>query len=169
MQSIFAGYWHIIFWRKFPFLKLIGDVNAGREGGWDAAAAGQPGQADRGNHQQVTSHTDSRALRVSARCAILTGYSVGCSDFGFFHISMYNNPSLTHRVQGFGNWQKKMFNFIHGLRKFLAKTGKCVFLVWFQSLILGASFDRSLPLFQHVLFMGSLIHILNFRSLSQKL
>ncbi len=38
-----------------------------------------------------------------------------------------------------------------------------------QSLILGASFDRSLPFFQHVLFMGSLIHISNFRSLSQKL
>ncbi len=53
------------------------------------------------------------------------------------------------------------------LRKFLAKTGKCIFLVWFQSLILGASFDRSLPFFQHVLFMGSLIHISNFWSLSQ--
>jgi hypothetical protein len=62
---------------------------------------------------------------------------------------------------------KKIFNFIHGLRKFLAKTGKCVFLVWFQSLILEAPFDRSLPFFQHVLFMGSLIHIPNF--LSQKL
>ncbi len=64
---------------------------------------------------------------------------------------------------------KKIFNFMHGLRKFLAKTRKCVFLVWFQSLILGAAFDRSLPFFQHVLFMASLIHIPNFRSLSQKL
>jgi hypothetical protein len=33
------------------------------------------------------------------------------------------------RAQGFGNWQKKFFNFINGLRKFLAKTGKCIFLV----------------------------------------
>ncbi len=32
---------------------------------------------------------------------------------------------------------------MHGLRKFLDKSGKCVFLVWFQSLILGAPFDRS--------------------------
>ena len=38
-----------------------------------------------------------------------------------------------------------------------------------QSLILGALFDRSLPFFQHVLFMESLIHIPNLRSLSQKL
>ncbi len=33
---------------------------------------------------------------------------------------------------------------MHGLRKFLAKTGKCVFFVWFQSLMLGAPSDRSL-------------------------
>ncbi len=46
---------------------------------------------------------------------------------------------------------------MHGLRKFLAKTRKCVFLVWFQSLILGAPFERSLPFFQHVLFMESLV------------
>ena len=57
---------------------------------------------------------------------------------------------------------------MHGLRKFLAKTGKCVFFVRFKSFILGASFDRSLPFF-HVLFMESSIHIPNFRSLSQKL
>ncbi len=37
------------------------------------------------------------------------------------------------------------------------------FLVYFQSLILGAPFNRSLPFFQLVLFMGSLIHIQNFR------
>ncbi len=54
---------------------------------------------------------------------------------------------------------KNFFQLQHGLRKFLAKTGKCVFLVWFQSLMLGAPFDRSLPFFRHVLFMGSLIHI----------
>ncbi len=72
----------------------------------------------------------------------------------FYHILRYNHPFPdTLRAQGFGNWQKKLFNFIHGLRKFLAKTGKCVFLVQFQSLILGALFDRSLPFFQHVLFM----------------
>ncbi len=42
---------------------------------------------------------------------------------------------------------KKIFNFIHGLRKFLAKTRNWVFIVWFQSIILGAPFDRSLPFF----------------------
>ena len=43
------------------------------------------------------------------------------------------------------------------------------FLVRFQSLILRVPFDRSLPFFQHVLFMESLIDIPNLRSLSQKL
>ncbi len=87
-------------------------------------------------------------------------YSLGCSDFYFFsHFEVQPPIPDTLRAQGFGNWQKKIFNFIHGLRKFLAKTGKCVFWVLFQSLILGAPFDRSLPFFQHVLFMESLIHI----------
>jgi hypothetical protein len=64
---------------------------------------------------------------------------------------------------------KKIFNLIHGLRKFLAKTGKCVFSFWFQSLILGPPFDRSLLFFQHVSCMRSLIHIQKFWFLSQKL
>ncbi len=96
--------------------------------------------------------------------------TIGCSDFDLFsHFEVQPPIPDTLRAQGFGNWQKKFFNFIHGLRKFLAKTGKCVFLVQFQSLILGALNDRSLPFFQHFLFMESLIHIPNLRSLSQKL
>ncbi len=63
---------------------------------------------------------------------------------------------------------KIFFNFIHGVWKFLAKTGNCVFFVWFKSLILGALFDKSYNFFS-MLIMGSLIHIQNFRSLSQKL
>jgi hypothetical protein len=41
------------------------------------------------------------------------------------------------------------------------------FFFWYNfslSLILGTPFDGSLPLFQHVLFLGSLIHIPKFWS-----
>jgi hypothetical protein len=61
---------------------------------------------------------------------------------------------------------KKNFQLPAWPAEIFGKNRKCVFLVWFQSLILGASFDRSLPFLQNVLFMGSLIHIPNFRSLS---
>ncbi len=87
---------------------------------------------------------DSRSLL----CHVPTNGSLGNRVqwfwlfFTFWGITTHPD---TLRVQGFRNWQKKYFNFIHGLRKFLAKTGKCVFLVWFQSLILGAPFERSLP------------------------
>ncbi len=47
----------------------------------------------------------------------------------FSHFEVQPPIPDTQRAQGFGNWQKKFFNFIHGLRKFLAKTRKCVFLV----------------------------------------
>jgi hypothetical protein len=49
------------------------------------------------------------------------------------------------------------------------KNQKMRFFGMISKLILGAPFDRSLPFFQHVLLMESLIHIPNFRSLSQKL
>jgi hypothetical protein len=40
---------------------------------------------------------------------------------------------------------------------------------WSSFKVLGALFDRSLPFFQHVLYMESLIHVPNLKSLSQKL
>ena len=72
----------------------------------------------------------------------LPACTVGYSDFDFFHILSYNNPFLTPEVPRIWKLVKKVVNFIHGLRKFLVKTRKCVLLVWFQSLILGAPFDR---------------------------
>ena len=64
---------------------------------------------------------------------------------------------------------KKNFQLHAWPAEIFGKNRKMRFLVWFQSLILGAAFDRSLQFFQHVLFMGSLIHIQNFKSLSHKL
>jgi hypothetical protein len=109
--------------------------------------------------------------------AILMCYSIryswalGCSDFDFFHILRYCITTIpdTLRAQGFENWQQKNFNFIHGLWKFMAKTRKMRFFVLISKFNLGPLFDKSLPFLQHVLFMGSLIHIPKFRSLSQKL
>ncbi len=53
----------------------------------------------------------------------------------FSHFEVKQPIPDTLRAQGFGNLQKKIFNFIHGLGKVLAKTRKCVFWyhfkVWF--------------------------------------
>ncbi len=52
---------------------------------------------------------------------------------------------------------KKIFQLHPWPAEIFGKNRKMRFLVYFQSLILGALFDRSLPFFQHVLFMKSLI------------
>ncbi len=63
-----------------------------------------------------------KEVHVHVRCPL------GCSDFDFFsHFEVKPSISDTLRVQGFGNWQKKIFNFMHGLRKFFCKNRKMRF------------------------------------------
>jgi hypothetical protein len=66
----------------------------------------------------------------------------------------------TLRARGFGIWKKTPF--YPWLENFFCKNRKMFF---FQSLILGTPFDGSLPCFQHVLLMGSLIYIPKVMSL----
>jgi hypothetical protein len=55
---------------------------------------------------------------------IFITYILGCSDFGFLHTLGYNNPSLTPKGPRIWKLATNNYYFIHGLRKFLAKTRK---------------------------------------------
>jgi hypothetical protein len=126
-------------------------------------------------------------------------YTVGCSDFDFFtfwgitthpwhpkgpwtlanlhylcaYLPAYL-PVITRlfhaglNTQGFGNWQKN-FQLHPWPGEIFGKNRKMCFFGLNSKFNFGAPFDRSLPFFQHVLFLGSLTHIPNFRSLIQKL
>jgi hypothetical protein len=59
---------------------------------------------------------------------------------------------------------KKNFQFHPWPAEIFGKNQKMRFFGLVQSLILGALLDRSLPFFQHVLFMESLIHIPKYES-----
>ncbi len=94
---------------------------------------------------------------------------VGCSDFDFFHILRYNHPSLTPLGPKDLEIGKKILQLHPWPAEIFGKNRKKPFFGLVSKFNLGALFDRSLPFFQHVLFMESLIHIPNLRSLSQKL
>ncbi len=53
-------------------------------------------------------------------------YKTGLLKLKFEIIPKNHKCTLWCSDFGFGNWQK-IFNFIHGLQNFFAKTGKCVF------------------------------------------
>ncbi len=89
------------------------------------------------------------------------GCSVGCSDFNFF--SHFAHP---WHPKGPRIWKlaKKNFQFHPWPAEILANRK-----MRFFCMISKFNFRSPIPFFQHVSFIGSLIHIQNFRSLSQKL
>jgi hypothetical protein len=90
--------------------------------------------------------------------------TIGSSDFGFFTFL----DITTHPCHPMGPriWKLAQKNFLlhPWLAKFFVRNRKMLFL--FQSLILGTPFDGSFPFFQHVLFMGFLIHIPKTQTIS---
>jgi hypothetical protein len=81
----------------------------------------------------------------------------------FLHILRYNNPSLTPKGPNDLEIGKKNFHLRPWLAEIFGKNRKMCFFGVISKLILGTPFAISLPFFQHVLFMGSLIHIPKFR------
>ncbi len=75
-------------------------------------------------------NTGRRADKCLGIYLLINPCLVGCSDFYFF-FTFWGITTHPWHPKGprIRKLAKKIFNFIHGLRKFLAKTGKCVFWV----------------------------------------
>ncbi len=97
------------------------------------------------------------------------GYTVGCSDFDFFHILRYNHPYLTPSGPKDLKIGNKKFQLRPWHAEILGKNRKMRFFGLVSKFNFLEPCLTDLYNFFSMFHLESLIHIPNLRSLSQKL